>query len=205
MRLGGPRLAGWRRAGAVALLALSGCSSAPTEPAKTPMRGQQQGRLPGVPDQKIFVEADIAPPPYPAESTLVEFVPQGQTSNRFYVDGSSLTVDEDTVIRFILLIRTPENVSNVRFSGLRCSTREWKDYALARTDHTWIRDQDPSWQPIQNTNLNNYRWTLYNDFFCINGVISKGSIGDAKKLVKRLKHPPQSNPRVPGKGQELLQ
>jgi hypothetical protein len=204
MTSGGPRLAGWRRAGAVALLALSGCSNVPTEPVRgTPMRGQQQGRLPGVPEEKPFVEADIAPPPYPADSTLIEFALSGQTSNRFYIDGSSLTVDQDKVVRFILVIRTPGDVNNVRFSGLRCSTREWKDYAIARADHTWVLDKDPSWQWIQNTNFNNYQRTLYHDFFCINGVVSSGPVGDAKKLVKLLKNPPRRDPRVPGT--ELLQ
>jgi hypothetical protein len=81
------------------------------------MRGQQQGRLPGVPEEKPFVEAEIAPPPYPSDSTLIEFTPTGQTSNRFYIDGSSLTVDPDKIVRFVLLIRTPGAVERESPAG----------------------------------------------------------------------------------------
>jgi tetratricopeptide (TPR) repeat protein len=61
----------------------------------------------------------------------------------------ALTVDPDKIVRFVLLIRTPGGVNNVRFSGLRCNTREWKDYALARADHTWLLDKDPSWERVR--------------------------------------------------------
>lgn len=161
------------------------------------MRGQQQGPLHGVPEEKVFAETEIAPPPYPADSTLIEFTPNGQTSNRFYIDGSSLTVNQDQIVRFILVIRTPGDVNNVRFSGLRCDTREWKDYAIARSDHTWVRDTTQSWQPIHNKNFNNFQGTLYYEFFCTNGLMSKGPVGDAKKLVRLLKNPPKKDPRIP--------
>jgi len=187
-----------RALGAFALLLLFGCSNVPTEPVRgTPMRGQSQGPVPGVPEEQPFVEENIAPPPFPAESKLVEFKLRGLTTNRFFVDGSSLTIGKDKVVRFILVIRTPEGVSNVTFSGLRCGDHDWKDYAYARVDHTWAIDKDATWRRIQQLSFNNYKGTLYEDFFCTHGVLSTDPAGDAKKLVQLLKMPPYDDPRVP--------
>ena len=184
--------------GTVALLVLFGCSHVPTEPVRgTPMRGQSQGPLPGVPEEQPFVEENIPPPPFPAESKLIEFKLRGVTSNRFFIDGSSLTLGKDKVVRFILVIRTPEGVSNVTFSGLRCSDHDWKDYAYARADHTWSVDKDATWRRIQQLSFNNYKGTLYEEFFCTHGVLSTDPAGDSKKLVQLLKNPPYDDPRVP--------
>jgi hypothetical protein len=198
MSSGSPARAPWRGAGAVVLLLLVGCSHAPTEPVRgTQQRGQQVGPLHGAPQVESFVELNLAPPPYPTDSNLIEFKLRGLTTNRFFIDGSSLTVEKDRVVRFVLVIRTIENVKNVSFSGLRCSDREWKDYAFARDDRTWVPDKDASWRRIQDLNFNAYQRTLYEDYFCVGGVLSTEPVGDAVKLVKLLKNPTQPDPRVP--------
>jgi len=184
-------------AGVATLLVLFGCGT-PTQPVRgTPMRGQSQGPLPGVPEEQPFVEENVAPPPFPAESKLIEFKLRGLTSNRFFIDGSSLAVGKDKVVRFILVIRTPEGVSNVSFAGLRCGEHDWKDYAYARADHTWSVDKDATWRRIQQLTFNNYKGTLYEDFFCTHGVLSTDPAGDAQKLVNLLKNPPVPDSRVP--------
>jgi len=177
-----------------------GCSHlpTPTEPARnTVPRGKQEGPLPGVPEEKPFVEADVPPPAYPKNSNLTEFYLRGTTSNRFFIDTSSLTVGPDRIVRFVLVIRTPEDAETTTFSGLHCSDREWKDYAYAKTDGTWSRDPEPTWKPIQQLALNNYRGTLYADYLCVGGVSSVTPAGDAKKLVRLLKYPPPRDDRNP--------
>jgi hypothetical protein len=200
MSSGCPARAPWRGAGAVALLLLVGCSHAPTEPVRgTSQRGQPQGPLHGAPEVEPFVELNLAPPPYPADSSLIEFKLRGLTTNRFFIDGSSLTVAKDKVVRFVLVVRTIDDVKNVRFAGLRCSDREWKDYAFGRDDGTWVPDKNATWRRIQDLNFNNYQVTLYRDYFCVGGVLSTEPAGDSAKLVKLLKNPPQQDPRVPRK------
>ena len=197
MRVGPARspIRWWATAGV--FLLLFGCSQIPTEPAKTPVRGKQEGPLPGVPEEQPFVEADVPPPPYPKNSNLTEFYLRGTTSNRFFVDTSSLTVGPDRVVRFALVIRTPEGAETTTFSGLHCSDREWKDYAYGKADGTWSRDPEPRWQRIQNLGFNNYKGTLYNDYLCAGGVSSVAPAGDAKKLVRLLKYPPPKDDRNP--------
>jgi len=192
-----PRAAAAKTISAIALL-LFGCSNVPTEPVRgTPMRGQQQGPLPGVPEEKPFVEENVPPPPFPVQSNLIEFKPRNLTSNRFFIDGSTLSVAKDKVVRFVLVVRTPEGASNTTFSGMRCRERDWKDYAYARADHTWAVAKDADWRPIQELSFNNYKSTLYEDLFCTHGVLSTEPAGDSQKLVKLLKKPPIADPRVP--------
>ena len=186
----------WWAAGVFVLL--FACSHVPSEPARnTPPRGKQEGPLPGVPEETPFVEQNVPPPPYPEDSNLTEFYLRGQTSNRFFIDTSSLTVGTDRVVRFALVIRTPEGTQTTTFSGLRCSEREWKDYAYGRSDQTWSTDSAPQWRRIQDVGFNNYRGTLYNDFLCAGGVGSVNPAGDAKKLVRLLKYPPPKDDRNP--------
>lgn len=186
------------RLGTAALLclALLGCTQ--TAPVQRPThRGEQVGAFPGAPEEGPFVEASITPPAYPRDQDLIELDLRGVTTNRFFVDSASLSVAQDKVVRFILVIRTAEGANNVRFAGLRCSEREWKDYAFARSDHTWALAHDPQWQPVQSPRINNYQATLYKDYFCTSGVVASGTAGDTEKLVERLKHPPKPDQRVP--------
>lgn len=181
-----------------AFVLLFGCSHAPTEPARNvPPRGKQEGPLPGIPEETPFVEQNVPPPPYPKDSNLTEFYLRGQTSNRFFIDTSSLTVDTDRIVRFALVIRTPEGTQTTTFSGLRCSERAWKDYAYGSNERTWTVESAPQWRRIQDLSFNDYRGTLYKDYLCSGGVSTVAPAGDAKKLVRLLKYPPPRDDRNP--------
>ena len=52
-------------------------------------------------------------------------------------------------VRFVLVVRTPSNETNVRFAGMRCEDREWKDFAFAGDDHIWKIDENAQWRRIQ--------------------------------------------------------
>jgi hypothetical protein len=172
----------------------------PTEPARNPPpRGTNEGPLPGVPEEKVFVEQNVPPPPYPKDANLTEFHLRNPTSNRFFIDTSSLTVGTDGIVRFALVIRTPEGIETSTFSGLRCSEREWKDYAYGRSDRTWSLDPAPQWRRVQELRFNNYKETLYKDYLCVGGVSSTVPAGDASKLVRLLKYPPPKDDRNPTK------
>ncbi|MEO8628187.1 MAG: CNP1-like family protein [Betaproteobacteria bacterium] len=184
-----------RRAAAVALIALFAICV--TGPAEAVRRRDKENPILNAPEDEKFVEQQATPPAYPKDSDLREFALRGQTTNRFFIDTSTLTVGKDRIVRFVMLIRSPANETNVRFAALRCKTREWKDYAFGRDDHTWAVDEDPEWRNIQMINLNNYQRTLYQDYFCSGGILTSEPAGDSQKLVKLLKNPPRPDPRVP--------
>lgn len=184
---------------AAALLASCMGSGPQKQPAR-PGRGDQ-GPVSGVPpEEEVAKELRVAPPAYPRDSDLAEFTLLNPTTNRFFIDTSSLTVAKDRIVRFVLVIRTPTNETNVRFSGLHCSEKEWKDYAIVGADRSWKVDEDAQWRTIQELRYNNFQYTLYDEFLCsAGGVFSSGPAGDAPKLVKLLRHPPKKDPRIPNR------
>jgi hypothetical protein len=99
------------------------------------------------------------------------------------------------------VIRTAGDETNVRFSGVRCSDRTWKDYAFVGNDKKWKVDADAQWRDIQELRYNNYQETLYGDYFCLGrGVWTSGKpVGDARKLAKLLRNPPTPDRRVPNR------
>lgn len=142
-------------------------------------------------------ELQVPPPRYPRDRDLAEIKLRNPTPNKFYIDASTISVAKDQIVRFVMVIRTPGNETNVRYSGLRCSNREWKDYAFGTSDKGWQEDGSAKWSRIIELNYNNYQDTLYTDYFCAVGVISSGPVGDARKLANLLRHPQMPDPRVP--------
>jgi hypothetical protein len=169
------------------------------------VRRRDQDPIHGAPEELPFREADIAPPPYPVDASLIEFTVSGRTRNRFYVDGPSLSVGPDKVIRFVLVVRSPSKASNVSFSAVRCDTREWKDYAYGRADKTWNVDENAQWRRIRASAFNNHQYTLLSEYFCYGGVSSGGPLGSAEAILRNLKHPTPADPHSPRRFNEFQQ
>jgi hypothetical protein len=186
-----------RRLPAALLLAAAAIAMVPA--AHAVRDRSKENPITNFPEEAQWSERNVTPPAYPQDRDLAELKLTGSTRNRFLVDTKSLSVGEDEVVRFVLVIETPEKAHNVTFSGLRCETQEWKDYAFANRDRTWRVDETAEWRLIQERNRNNYQHTLFKDYFCYGGVMSGGPAGDAKVLVRNLKYPLVQDNRVPRK------
>jgi hypothetical protein len=183
---------------AVSLAATAGCGTS-GEPPTSHMRGDS-GPNRVKDDEGPWKEAASTLPAYPRDKDLIQFEPTGRTTNRFYVDGSSLTVGKDKVIRFALVIRSPEGANTVTYSGVKCKPWEWKDYAFGRDgEQRWESNPDSQWRGIEDKAINNYQYTLSREYFCTYGVFSSGPMGDAKMLVRNLKYPKPVDNRVPAR------
>jgi hypothetical protein len=167
-------------------------------PADAVRRREKENPITNAPEEEVVKEiANPEPPAYPADSNWIEFKPNGQTRNRYYIDASSLTVGADKVIRFALRMDSPLDSRTISYSGLRCRTKEWKDYAFATPEHTWRRDAGAPWRPIEAKRFNNYQESLFKESFCYGGVMSGGPLGSEKLLLRNLKNPPVQDARVP--------
>jgi hypothetical protein len=183
-----------RRAAAALLLLFGMGLLGPAEAVRRRDLEPQSGGVPEEEDEE-FREAVVEPPAYPQDNKLIEFTVTGRTANRFFIDPATLSVGPDKVIRFALVVRAPSGAKSVSFSGVHCKTREWKDYAYGTTG-TWRKVGDPQWRPIHEKGLNNYQETLFSEFFCYEGVVTGGPVGDAKTIVRYLKTPPVQDPRT---------
>jgi hypothetical protein len=186
-----------RRLRAAVLLAAAAAALVPV--AHAVRDRSEENPITNLPEEAAWVERSVPPPAYPEPRNLAEIWLSGTTSNRFFVDTKSLSVGEDEVVRFVLVIQTPDKAHNVSFAGLRCETQQWKDYAFANRDHSWRLDEAAQWRLIEERNRNNYQHTLFKDYFCYGGVMSGGPAGDARMLVRNLKYPLVQDNRVPRK------
>jgi CNP1-like family len=127
-------------------------------------------------------------PPYPREQNLLPFEVGGASANRFYIDSASISPGEDGVIRYTLVVKSPQGATNVSFEGMRCTTRELKRYAFGRGDGTWAKSRDEAWRPIVYQDSNPHHAVLYRDFFCPD-LVPVRSQREAVDALKSGGHP----------------
>ena len=92
-------------------------------------------------------------------------------------------VDEDGVVRYTLIARSPSGSDNVSFEGMRCETGEYKPYAFGSVDNTWLRASNGEWSLIRKQRANDIRYGLYRYYFCPYGVPQR----DAGRAIAALK------------------
>lgn len=97
---------------------------------------------------------------------LRELAIDDASRNRFLVDEHSLSVGDDGVVRYVLVVRTAGGAENVTFEGIRCEIGGWRIYATGRADGRWSRVPEGAWLPIVDTSYNRARAALAKDYFC---------------------------------------
>ncbi len=139
-------------------------------------------------EKKSWNEILTSIPAYPKQANLIEFEGGAASPHHFFIDADSISVGEDAVVRYTVVIRTSGGATNVTFEGIRCATREMKYYAIGRSDGTWSRARDPQWRRIQHKDINRHHKVLAGDFFCQ----GKFTVSSAKEAISLLKYPRQS-------------
>lgn len=154
------------------LLAVSGAGFADDADA-------EPGRLP---------EAEVVLPAYPKPEGFIEFYVSALATNRFFVDGATLSVSPEGVVYYALVIKTSGGATNVTYEGMRCETGEYRVFATGRSDGSWSKSRVRDWRPIENKPVNRHHATLSRDFFCA----ARSPINTPEEGVdalKRGKHP----------------
>ncbi len=137
---------------------------------------------------KGWQEDAVTLPPSPAESAWMPFFVSAATENRFFVDGSSLSVGNDGVVRYALKVQTAGGARNVSYEGMRCDTREWRLYATGRLDGSWSPSRVKTWQRIQDVPQNRQHAALFLEYFCPDGIVVR-SADEARDALRRGGHP----------------
>ena len=164
----------------VAGLALAGLATAPvsrlawSQP-KTDWETQE--------DQRNWKEVDAAIPAYPKPENLIEFQVSALAAFRFFIDGASLSVGEDGVVRYTLVARSPNGVDNVSFEGIRCEAGLYRIYATGRSNRTWSPRHQSEWREIEPKTIQRWHQALRREYFCPQNAI----IGDAAEGVDALR------------------
>lgn len=138
--------------------------------------------------EKPLEESKLKLPAAPRPENLIRF-DMGPTRRAFehFVDGATLTLGDDGVIRYTLVVRSDMGATTVNYEGIRCVTREQKTYAYGRRDGTWSEARNPEWHSIA-TSDQSPEYVLYSTFFCP-GRSSVSSAGEAVAALKNGHHP----------------
>ena len=132
---------------------------------------------------KPWVELSAQLPPYPKPENLVEFNVSSATRNRHFVDTASISVGEDKVVRYTVVIEAAGGAKNVSFEGMRCETGERRLYAYGHPDGTWSKARKAGWEGIKLRSLLSYHKALFEDHFCPDGI----NVKNAKEAAQNLR------------------
>jgi len=116
-------------------------------------------------------ELEVKLPAYPAAPNLIPLYVSPLATAQFFIDEKSLSLAEDGVVRYTLVVRAAGGAENVSYEGIRCETAERKLYAIGRGDGEWMRSRNDAWRRIENNALNRQHAALANDFFCPPGDV----------------------------------
>lgn len=133
--------------------------------------------------EKPWVELAAQLPTFPEAENLLEFKVSSATRNRHFIDAPSISVGEDKVVRYTVVVEAAGGARNVSFEGMRCATGERRLYAYGRPDGTWSKARDAGWEDIKFRSLLSYHKALYEDHFCPDGI----NVRNAAEAVRNLK------------------
>lgn len=140
-------------------------------------------------DIKPWKEIEARIPPYPGSADLIPFDPGGGSPHRFYVDARSLSVGEDGVVRYTLVVKAAGGATSVSFEGIRCESREQKYYAAGGLEGAWLRARTPQWRSIGQLDPNHrHHYVLYSDFLCVD----RAPVRTVREILERFRSRPPS-------------
>lgn len=128
--------------------------------------------------------ANVELPPLPQAANLIPVYVAPNSTNRFYIDGASLSVAAAGLIRYTIVIKSPSGASTVNFEGMRCPDWLRVLYAFGQSDGTWKRARNSEWKPIGGSGPNGYQYVLYRHHFCPEGVPVRDA-GQAAAVLQR--------------------
>jgi hypothetical protein len=96
-------------------------------------------------------------PAVPERARLLPFYVSATATFDFFVDGASISVGDDGVVRYALVARSPEGAETVTYEQFRI-------YAIG-TGTGWTRVDKP-WRPILLPSMQPWEEALYREVFC---------------------------------------
>jgi hypothetical protein len=131
----------------------------------------------------LKAESPVVLPAPAQKNNLLSFYVSPTTTLDFAVDAKSVSVTEEGIVRFVLVITSQSGASNVSYEGIRCSTGERKLYAIGQTNGSWSVTRKDVWDTIIDRGINRQHAALAKDYFCETGMVA----GKAEIIVDRLR------------------
>lgn len=137
----------------------------------------------------VWKEGGSELPDYPDNDDLLEVAgPAAYQNYQYLIDGKNLAVGADGVVRYTMVIRSSSGADNVIFEGLRCTTRQVKNYAYGSTDmdgkKQFIARQSTEWKYVSSIGVTGYTVSLVDNYFCDHD----GAILKRHEIIQNIKY-----------------
>lgn len=134
-------------------------------------------------DEKPWAEIEVQLPAFPEKENLMPFKVGSVADKQYFIDGKSLSVGSDDVIRYSLVVVSSAGAQSISFEGMRCVTGERRVYAFGHSDSTWSKARSNKWIKLQGGS-NNHHVALFADYFCTVGERAITSPDDAIRVLR---------------------
>lgn len=135
-------------------------------------------------DEVPWAEGAFEMPAYPKPEHLISFPVGIRSDLTFAVDGETLSVGSDGVIRYVLVVVSAQGARNVSFEGMRCQTAERRLYATGRSDGTWAMARSAQWMKIGG-GRGNHHVELFANYFCTIGAQAVVTPEAARRVLRK--------------------
>ena len=109
----------------------------------------------------------ISFPPVPKTRNLIRVgLDSLDTRYEYFIDGSSILLGSDDVIRYTVVLQSDTGVRNVYFEGIRCETMEARTYAYATRQSGFKPLASSTWKGLRAVGPFAYRLLLADNFMC---------------------------------------
>ena len=132
---------------------------------------------------KPWQEEKLELPAFPRAEDLLpirgDAAPEGYT---YYIDVNSVSFSADGVLRYTVVIQSPQGASNVVYEGIRCATDEVKPLAYGTRTGRFVRMPDAQWTYFRSPGALAYRTSLVELYVCD----EHGFALDSDNVLERL-------------------
>ncbi|GAB3769955.1 hypothetical protein GCM10028796_35880 [Ramlibacter monticola] len=137
------------------------------------------------PDHPEWKELEAPPPPALRTSGLVPVDVPG-TTMRFGIDPASVSVGQDSIVRYVIVATSPTGTVNAMYEGIRCDKGEVKVYARYNPDSSgWVPSRGAEWQPLFGRTASSYSLVVARSGACSGRTPN----GNAATIVQDLRAP----------------
>ena len=134
-------------------------------------------------ENKPWVEGEVQFPDFPELENLIPFRVGAVDDIQYAIDSKSLSVTNDGVVRFTLVVTSSAGAQSISYEGIRCGTGERRYYASGRSDKTWSNARNSQWVKIKAVS-NSHHLELFSNYFCVFG---KSPVFSAEEAIRALR------------------
>jgi len=114
-------------------------------------------------------EVELHLPDYPQDRNLLPMSLSKAVPARILIDSKSISVGRDGVVRYTVAIEGAGGARSIFYEGIRCDTREFKQFAFGTAELAFAPVAQPVWSKIFTHGIGAFRYEAYRYYFCAVG------------------------------------